>query len=238
MRGLLAVAVVVLLGFSAPAAAQDAVTPPLERVIDIDFPVRSAITECTVPTAVAGLARWFKFAAGIEFPRAECARMGGGDAGTTRGLLNFRGMTIEEALKKLVSMDPRYRWIDSDGVIVVRPLTAWSDPRNLLNFETERFVLEDATIGTALAAILSAIAGEPRDASVFAERTEQSARRFNVNTRITSAGGALDAIIRAHGASYWEVREGAVLKDGRSGRVIFFKTFDGAGIGASPGKAR
>jgi hypothetical protein len=232
MRGLFAGTIAVLLGFAAPVAAQDVVTPPLERVIDIDFPVRSAITECTVPSAVAGLAHGFKFAAGIEFLRAECARMGGGDAGTTVGLLNLRGMTIEDALNKLASMDPRYRWIDSDGVIVIRPLAAWSDPRNMLNFETERFVLEDATIGTALAAIISAITGEPKDGTVFAARTDQAGRRFNVNTRVTSAGGALDAIVRAHGASYWEVREGTALKGGRTGRLIYFRTFDGTGIGS------
>ena len=59
-------------------------------------------------------------------------------------------MTVGDALKKLSALDPRYRWIESDGVIVVRPIAAWSDPKNVLNYQTESFVLKDATLGDAL----------------------------------------------------------------------------------------
>jgi len=103
MRGLLARAVVVLLGFAAPVAAQDGVIPPLERLIDIHLEIPLPVFDCTV--------------------RA-------------------------------------------------------------------------------------------------------------VRTGAASVGQTLDAIARAHGDSWWEIRRGEV------GPIIFFYTFDGSGIGASPGKAR
>jgi hypothetical protein len=57
-----------------------------------------------------------------------------------------------------------------------------------------------------------------RDASMndrFGTSTAQGARRFTVPAGATSAGMALDAIVRAHGAALWEVREGDV------GRAIY-----------------
>jgi hypothetical protein len=57
-------------------------------------------------------------------------------------------------------------------------------------------------------------------------------RTFTVRTGAASVGQTLDAIVRAHGEAWWEIRRGEV------GPIIFFYTFDGSGIGASPGKAR
>ena len=229
VRGLVIGAVLLVLGFPALSASQVGELAPVERVIDRNFEVRSIVSECTVPNAAAGLARVYRFAAGIEYPRAKCARMGSQQSGSGE-LVDLRGMTVGGALTKLVEMDPRYRWVDSDGVIVLRPLAAWSDPTNTLNFETDRFVLEDATIGTALLSFVSSVTGEKKSEFPFSERTEQAARRFNVTTRTTSAGEALDAIVRAHGASYWIARESDFDGGRRHGRMIFLKTFDDAGI--------
>ena len=232
MRGLVVGAVLLVLGFPRLSAAQLGELPPLERVIDRNFEVRSVVSECTVPNTVAGLARVYRFAAGIEYARAECARMGSQQGGSGE-LVNLLGMTVGDALKKLVEMDPRYRWVESDRVIVLRPLAAWNDPTNTLNFETDRFVLEDATIGTALLSFVSSVTGQKKSEFPFSERTEQAARRFGVTTRTTSAGEALDAIVRSHGASYWIAKE-SDFDGGRShGQMIWLHTFDGAGIGAA-----
>src|SRR5688572_21169638 len=216
---------------SCAAAAQDAAVPPLERLIDSDFRVRSTITDCTVASAAFGLARRYQFPVGIEYPRSECARLGSEQGRTDGELLNFRGMTVGDALKKLSALDPRYRWMESDGVVIVRPVEAWSDAKNMLNYETKSFVLKDATLADALNAIGAAITGTGRE-HPFSESTEQGARRFNVSTRAT-AGEALDAIVRAHGASYWVIREGPTDREGRVFRSIFLHTFDGMGIGSS-----
>ncbi|MGH9218687.1 MAG: hypothetical protein ACRD1W_05270 [Vicinamibacterales bacterium] len=226
MRVLFIGAVMAMLGHSAPLYAQNTGVSPLARFIDTDFRFRSTTTDCTVASAVLGLARRYHFLAGIEYLRAECATPG--ERGSDSDLLNLRGMTVGDALKKLTALDPRYRWIESDGVIIVRPLAAWSNPKNVLNYQTESFVLKDATLGNALNAIVSAITGTPRE-HPFSETTEQGARRFNVTMRTTSAGEALDAIVRAHGASYWVMREG---QPGREGPIIWLHTFDGMGIGS------
>ena len=218
-------AVIAALGPSLPLYAQNTGVSPLERLIDADFRFPSTMTDCTVASAVLGLTRRYQFLAGIEYLR-ECANPGG-ERENDGALLNLRGMTVGDALKKLSALDRRYRWIESDGVIVVRPLAAWSNPKNVLNYETESFVLNDATLGNALNAIVSAITGIPRE-HPFSETTEHGARRFNVTTRTTSAGEALDAIVRAHGASYWIMRE----EPGREGPTIWLHTFDGMGIGS------
>lgn len=189
------------------------------------------MSECAVATAVAGLAHRYAFVAGIEYPRADCARLGeerpqGGESN------NLRGLTVGQAIDKLVAMDPRYRVVQRDGVVVIRPVAAWADAQNELNFTAGSFAIEDTTLGGALFAIASAITGGPRrPLDNLGTRTEQGARKFSVTTGAASAGEALDAIVRAHGAAYWIVREGQADREGRSSRMLFFHTVNGTGIG-------
>ena len=226
MRPLFLAAVVALLGLAGPVAAQDGV-PPLKRIIDISVRVPAVGDECSVASTVVVLARRFGIVAGVEYPRSPCAKIGA--TRTRHGeSIDLQGMTVEQAFATLVSMDPRYRIVEYDGVVVLRPVNAWNDPKNVLNFSSPRFVLEDATLGLGLDALLSAMVGNSPDTTDrFAIATEQGARRFSVKTGGTSAGAALDAIVRAHGAAIWVVREGDI------GRVFSLETFDGGGIGAS-----
>ena len=219
-------AVVALLGFTSPVAAQDGV-PPLKRIIDISLRVPAAVDECSVASTVVILARRFGIVAGVEYPRSQCEKIGA--TRTSHGeSINLQGMTVEQAFATLASMDPRYRMVEHDGVVVLRPVDAWSDPKNILNFSSPRFALENVTLGLALDALLSAMVGDsPSTTDRFGTATEQGARRFSVKTGATAAGGALDAIVRAHGAAIWVVREGEI------GRAFFLHTFDGGGIGAS-----
>jgi hypothetical protein len=225
-------AVMAGLAVAAPLYAQNTTIAPLERLIENDFRVALTATDCTVPSAAFALARHYRLAVGVEYPRSACARLGSEPARAENDLVNLRGLTVGDALKKLTTLDPRYRWMESDGVIIVRPVEAWSDPRNMLNYQTESFVLKDATLGEALNAVVTAITGTGRD-HPFSESTEQGARRFDVTIRGRSAAEALDAIVRAHGASQWVIREGEPHRDGRVFRTIFLHTFDGMGIGSS-----
>lgn len=223
----LVMGVVLILLSCVVTAAQDATVPPLERLIDIDYSLRLPVHECTVPGAVAGLARRFHFPAGVEYLPVDC-QVHWRQTARNGESVNLRGLTIGEALRKLSALDPRYRLIIDDGVMVIRPVTAWADSKNILNRTADSFALEDATLGGALDAVVSAITGEARTmGALLGQRTEQGARVFSVKTGSTSAGGALAAIVRAHGDSWWEVREGAI------GRIVSFYTFDGGGIGAS-----
>ncbi len=220
-----------LLGWAHPGAAQDTRLPPIERLIDTDFNVRQPVSECTVATTMVGLASRYEIVAVIEYPRTECARIGG-ERNNGEELRNLRGLTVGQAIEQLVAMDPRYRVVQRDGVVVMRPVAAWADATNVLNFTAGSFALEDTTLGGALDAMVSAITGNPRrDLDQLGTRTEQGARKFSVKTGAASAGAALEAIVRAHGAAYWIVRESQPDREGQPGRNIFFHTFDGTGLG-------
>lgn len=219
-----------LLSWVHPSAQAPRVSP-FERIIDTDFEVRQPVGQCTVANAMAGLARRYEFVAGIEYLRAECARVGA-QPQTGGELVNLRGLSVSQAIDRLLAMDPRYRLVLRDGVSVIRPLEAWGDATNLLNFTTGSFALNDTTIGGALAAITTAMSGDPSPVPInLGTRTEQGARTFSFTTGTASAGEVLDAMVRAHGAAFWIVREGPVDRDGQPSRMIFFHTFDGAGIG-------
>jgi len=219
----------------AVVAAQVAAAPPLERLIDIDYSIRLPVHECTVPMAVAGLARRYQLKAGIEYLLVDCQRVMHSvrDIPGDGGRVNLRLLTIGEALRKLSELDPRYRWIEHEGMIVLRPLAAWTDPKNVLNYTAGSFSLADVTLAGALDAVRSSITGRPRDTSMFRDgSTEQGARKFSVNAGATSAGSALDAIVLAHGDAFWEVKLGTV-RPNEMGPVIWLWSYDGFGMGMS-----
>jgi hypothetical protein len=41
-------------------------------------------------------------------------------------------MTLQQALAVLVALDPRYEWLDANGVIALRPVNAWLASENPL----------------------------------------------------------------------------------------------------------
>lgn len=228
MRRLVMGVVVTLL--SCAAAAQDAAVPPLERLIDIDYEIRVPVNDCAVPAMVAALARRYHFPAGVEYLAVDCSRIWR-KAPRTGERLNLRGMTIRTALEKLSAIDPRYRWIESDGVLVMRPVDAWADRTNMLNYTTASFVLDEVNLGGALDVVVSAITGRARTSGqLLSDRTEQASRTFSVKPTAISVGEALDAIVRAHGQAWWEVRLGQARQEEMG---ITFFTFDESGIGAS-----
>src|SRR5688572_6876280 len=138
MRAHFLAAVVALLGFAGPVAAQDTSVPPRERIINLSVPVRTTVSDCTVPSAVARLARHFHVVVGVEYLKSECARIGG-ERRSDGELIDLKGLTIEDAFAKLLAMDPRYQMIEREGVFVLRPVQAWADPKNMLNFTSGSF---------------------------------------------------------------------------------------------------
>jgi hypothetical protein len=215
----------------ASAAAQVAAVPPLEHLIDIDFKIRLPANDCAVPAMVAALARRYQFPAGVEYLPLDCGRIWT-KAPRTGELLNLRGTTIRAALEKLSALDPRYRWIESDGVLVIRPVAAWADRTNMLNYTTASFVLDQVNLGGALDVVISAITGRARTGGeLLSNRTEQASRTFSVKQGAISVGEALDAIVRAHGHAWWQVRF-VPARQNEMGPVISFFTFDESGIGA------
>jgi DNA-binding NarL/FixJ family response regulator len=236
MRWLMFGVALTLLGFAHPATAQDKSVSPLERLIESSYEIRLPAHECTVPSVVLGLAKRYRFVAGAEYLLVDCQRRW---MATPRDaeVINLQGLSVGAALQKLTEIDPRYRWIERDGVIVVRPLEAWADPKNMLNFAAESFVLDDVNVGSALEAVVSALTGESRSSPTLhqsSQHSEQAARLFSVKTGPTSVGEALSAIVRAHGDAWWQF-------GGPPGRpdlppVVSIYTFDGTGLGVSTRK--
>ena len=233
MRWLMFGAGLTLLGFASAASAQNSSIPPLERLVDTSYRISIPAHECTVPSAVLGLARRYRFIAGVEFLPVDCQPLWTG-ARRDGETINLQSLSVGQALKKLTSIDPRYRWMERDGVIVVRPLEAWADPNNMLNFTTESFVLNDVNVGSAIATVVAALTAQGRSFEVLeasAERTEEGRRRFSVKTGPTSVGEALSAIVRAHGAAWWEFQLGSTQQNPLP--VVRIHTFDGTGLGVT-----
>lgn len=231
MRRLILGVGITLLGFASPSAAQNTAIPQLERFIDVSYRIQLPAHECTIPSAVIGLARRYHLIAGVEYLLVDCQRLF--TAPRRDGeVVNLQGLSIGEGLKKLAEIDPRYRWMEVDGVVVVRPLVSWTDPKNMLNFTTQSFVLEDVNVGSALAAVVSALQGyegPSQHLHTSAQGTEQGARQFKVKTGTTSVGEALNAIVRAHGAAWWEIQLASMQENAPP--VIRIHTFDGTGLG-------
>jgi hypothetical protein len=201
-----------------------------DRIIDRHHTVSLPVHHCTVPSAVAYIARHFEVLAGIEYLPGDCSPAWA-DQPRPTDTVSLLGMSVAEALDTLVKLDPRYRWTETDGVVVVRPVEAWANPANLLNQVTSSLVVDDTNLGGALTLIGSALRGQPRvSGDQLATRTEQGARRFSVHLGSTSVAGALTAIVRAHGNLRWEARTRSGSADPHD-LMLYLYTQDGSGLG-------
>ncbi len=145
--------------------------------------------------------------------------------------LRTAGLTLGEILDDIVTREPRYQWAVDDAVVHLRPRTAIEDPGNILNRPLDEFVLNDATLPEALREIRIALRPELRHGGTLGSGPGPSAlgrRRFSVSLGRTTLLQALDAIVKAHGASSWRVTyetdRGVPYPD-----RISFETFDGWG---------
>jgi hypothetical protein len=144
------------------------------------------------------LARAARAAMGIELlPPGD--RRGGSDG------VNVTGLSLREALTALIAFDPRFEWRELDGVVVVRPVAAWTQPDHPLARETGPVRLEQATVVDAVSQLHALV--EPR------MRFTPEPDRGLAPPRITvSAGRApllsqLNAIARSFGELCWIYEE-------------------------------
>jgi len=130
--------------------------------------------------------------------------------------------TVKTVLDALDLARLDYRWELSGEVIVVRPLSALTNPDHLLNRRLAIFSLEKVDAAAALDAFTDALKVDAAIAQGHSDR-----RRFSVSRRGATAFEVLNAIVAAHGGIGWELR---VSRTGETGRLAF-KTFDGKGVG-------
>jgi len=195
------------------------------------------LAPCGVPAIAARISEIAGIPAGIEFipgcrqtqpPRPRNAEE-----------MSFLGLTAEEALDRLIGMDPRYRWAETDGVILVRPLEAWQDAHHFLNATISSFGFDDLNIGGAVSMLLQALRGVPVTVPSLAisPRTDQGNRPFSVKSRTTSILEAANAVVRAHGSSYWMLTY--CKPEHRIENATFMAyTFDRSGLGGGPPVSR
>jgi hypothetical protein len=220
-RGLAAIAVVSL---AATVSARE--PPPLDRVVH-NFQMPAALPPCGLATAVYDLARkaglqvGFERAAGCtgaaSFPKLD--RTAATDAEA--------GLTASDVLDRVLTLAPEYGWLDMNGVAVIRPRSAWTDPNNALNVRIPAFHAADVSIGQMLATILD-----------LPGRVGGDGRRFSVDFAGGTIPEALNAIVRTQPSAIWSVsllvHQSPTGEDRSPGFAIQLLTLpDGPGVGMS-----
>jgi hypothetical protein len=208
-----------------PVDEEEIAVDTLQRIVDNDFELLLPLNTCSVPAMVGKIVKRHEVPAGIEYLPERCPPTTPRGASTKSVALG--GMTVAAALDKMTALDPRFRWVESSGLALVRPVSAWGDDKNVLNFTSTAFEVKSVNLDEAMSAVVSALQPRPREALGDGVRTNQGSKPFSVKTGPTSVGGALDAIIRAHGEGWWEVQH---FNGGPGMRMLGFHTFDGSYI--------
>jgi hypothetical protein len=178
-------------------------------VITEDISYRTPLLGCELPGIVALIARAAGIPAGVERVPGPCqsrARTAAPLGERERVFLS--GVTAGKALDDLIQLDSRYHWADADGMILVRPLAAWSDEDHFLHETLASFAIEDQHMGDALRSWRETLAGNGGTTTPVGSgmRTPLADRRFTIEPiSAISAIEALDAIARTHGGLMWEI---------------------------------
>lgn len=188
---------------------------------------------------------------GESYPPADT-----GGAAPPNQVLNIAGLTVGEALTRLVAYDPRYEWFEAGAVINVRPKAAVSDPDNFLNGPISWPAGADTTLDEILNTFVRYFSNNPKIPNVTIGRPSNAARGSRPEAisaaieaqmaredafwkkpiALTATGprftDLLNAAILAHGEATWVIsytRPPALS----SNSALGFSSFDG--FGASRG---
>lgn len=111
---------------------------------------------------------------------------------------------------RLVSLDPRYRWEDMDGVPVFRPVAAWDDKNDLLNRRVDAVNWSNITAGEAIDSTASLLSPHPIRPS-----TGPTDKTFSVAFSGGRMIDLLNTVVKSSGHLTWDTRAD-VTKTGRS----------------------
>ena len=197
------------------ASANTAAPDVTAKVIESEVYYHQPLGPCEIPSAIIRMAKAVRVPLGIEELPDDCvlppARPSNESITPLREKVYLTGKSVGEALNELVAIDRRYRWTASDGVIIVRPLSAWADKTHFLHRAIPPFSVIDQNMGAALdewrRAMWGIDARPPSDHMRGGHRTAEGNRPFRVVVEDgATAIEALDQIVRLHGALYWQVR--------------------------------
>jgi hypothetical protein len=180
-------------------------------VLDVALPsvrIPSILQPCDVHGIVQKLGRLTKLPVGFEggpecIGKSDAALATGGwlvdqRVSTSSEIIDLAGLTLRQALDRVVALAPDYRWKEMNGVAVVRPVTAWDDPTNGLNQHIEPFSVVDERLVPALSIMLGRSGSGDIQGKINA-----------VSASLTFPGGTLldglNALMESHHAGGWDV---------------------------------
>ena len=186
---------------------------------------------CAVPGVAARVSQSVGIPAGIEYAPESCDVRQPLPPDAERLLLT--GLTAREALNRLIGLDPRYQWIESQGVMIMRPVKALNDREHFLHRVSPTFHIDAKNYAAALKAVQGGLLGSSDDfnADPFGERTPQGSTPISVHLdTATSAYEALNAIVRTHGSLRWRVTYCAEQAR-HEYATLWMDTYDQSGLG-------
>ena len=189
--------------------------------VTLDLPAGT----CRVPNIVLAIAKDLRLPAGAELLPGRCQQPRPDEVTERIPLL---GRTVGDALTLMAKVDPRYRVVESEGILVVRPLAAWSNEKHFLHMTLERFELKDGNIGGALDALLAPLKGSSGNGALLMSGVGS----ITLSLGPISMVDALDAIVRQHGQASWQVRY-CVDEVAPDVGIVNLSTYDDRGIGTS-----
>ena len=216
-----------MFGLSTAADAQESV---LARRIKADAPGAAVVW---LPDGISsGMFAW-RIAESARVPVVfEASRLHHRDPATMLQRLDLDGLTVRDALDLLVAEDPRYRWEEHDGTVVIRPNGVLADPTDALNQRIAGMHGDRLRLENVLARVTAAVLGTGAPTTLPAAMSSQE---FGLDAPGGTVLDLLAAAARAHGGVMWSVPAGTQGPD-LGGFSLGFKTFADAGA-VMPGDA-
>jgi hypothetical protein len=149
-------------------------------------------------TDIADLAQAARLPLGLELAPQEEAR-------AAIKAVTLTGLTVRDALNEMIARDARYEWREVDGVIVIRPLAAWTQPDHPLSRETGPVHLDKARLIDAITYQQSLI--EPGLRSGREPDHDGDERRISVDLPNATHLALANAIAKSHGEVCWIYEE-------------------------------
>ena len=173
---------------------------PAGNVADVIVGTRSDGYPLVLTSLGGWAARDLAAATGIPFGMqvAESPRRGGPAPEFTA-----TGRTLREVLEVLGASDRRYTWRVADGMVVIRPASAWSDPADPLFALVPEVHLEDVPMTEAVGKVLTALGAADHAVSSFPDT-----KTVSLSVGRGTALDLLTALVKAHGSLTWTLEDG------------------------------
>jgi hypothetical protein len=152
--------------------------------------------------------------------------------------LLVEGRTIAVILDDLVARDPRYRWEERNGVVLVRPAPAWNDVTHFLEERVDSFVHDDLTSAYAWRLVQHAIRGETDSKPPSLRASDVDSVRGLIKVHRDQSPSILDVLselARVHGHLLWEL-EYCEAQASRQSAMLAFYTLVPGGPAPKPGE--